>query len=207
VRPTEKEKLADEGKDVPQDKEELKKKRKRVHLVILTHGLHSNLGADMLYLKESIDAGHREAREQRKAEKAKAKAEKAACSASEGSSSKSTKAESVEDGYLPGDSQTTLGGAGEEAKPNQNNWDEDSDEEDEEVVVRGFSGNAVRTEKGIKYLGKRLAKYVLGMTYPDLESRHMITAVSRNHISIIRRRGRWHTRLRVLALLGTRWVG
>lgn len=31
-------------------------KQKKIHLVILTHGLHSNLGADMLYLKESIDA-------------------------------------------------------------------------------------------------------------------------------------------------------
>ncbi|KAF7169603.1 hypothetical protein CNMCM6106_004480 [Aspergillus hiratsukae] len=31
-------------------------RRKKVHLVVLTHGLHSNLGADMLYLKESIDA-------------------------------------------------------------------------------------------------------------------------------------------------------
>lgn len=32
------------------------KRRKDIHLVVLTHGLHSNLGADMLYLKESIDA-------------------------------------------------------------------------------------------------------------------------------------------------------
>jgi hypothetical protein len=30
-------------------------RRKKVHLVVLTHGLHSNLGTDMLYLKESID--------------------------------------------------------------------------------------------------------------------------------------------------------
>lgn len=33
--------------------------------------------------------------------------------------------------------------------------------------MRGFSGNAVRTERGIQYLGKRLAKYVLLLTYPD----------------------------------------
>lgn len=32
------------------------RKKKKVHLVVITHGLHSNLGADMLYLKESIDA-------------------------------------------------------------------------------------------------------------------------------------------------------
>lgn len=86
--------------------------RKRVHLVVITHGLHSNLGADMLYLKESIDATAKKAREQRKSH-------------------------------------------GE------------ADDHEEEVIVRGFSGNAVRTERGIQYLGKRLAKYVLLMTYPD----------------------------------------
>ncbi|OOQ86771.1 putative lipase/serine esterase [Penicillium brasilianum] len=32
------------------------RKKRKVHLVVITHGLHSNLGADMLYLKESIDA-------------------------------------------------------------------------------------------------------------------------------------------------------
>ncbi|KAJ5118513.1 hypothetical protein N7526_010150 [Penicillium atrosanguineum] len=49
------------------------------------------------------------------------------------------------------------------AKGDQDN----TDEGDEQVIVRGFSGNAVRTERGIQYLGKRLAKYVLLMTYPD----------------------------------------
>ena len=38
-------------------------KKKKIHLVILTHGLHSNVGADMLYLKESIDATAKAARE------------------------------------------------------------------------------------------------------------------------------------------------
>lgn len=85
--------------------------RKKVHLVVITHGLHSNLGADMLYLKESIDATARKARKEHK----------------------------------------SRGGT----------------EDEEEVMVRGFSGNAVRTERGIQYLGKRLAKYVLLMTYPD----------------------------------------
>ncbi|KAJ5110721.1 hypothetical protein N7532_001256 [Penicillium argentinense] len=42
-----------------------------------------------------------------------------------------------------------------------------TDDSDEQIVVRGFSGNAARTERGIQYLGKRLAKYVLLMTYPD----------------------------------------
>lgn len=80
--------------------------KKKIHLVVLTHGLHSNLGADMLYLKESIDAA-------------------------------------------------------------MNKRDADGNPPDEQVIVRGFSGNAVRTERGIQYLGKRLAKYVLLMTYPD----------------------------------------
>lgn len=44
---------------------------------------------------------------------------------------------------------------------------DDTDEDDEQIIVRGFFGNAVRTERGIQYLGKRLAKYVLLMTYPD----------------------------------------
>ncbi|KAJ6021678.1 hypothetical protein N7540_007182 [Penicillium herquei] len=86
--------------------------KQKVHLVVLTHGLHSNLGADMLYLKESIDAA---------------------------------------------------------TKRNKKRQSQDTttDHNDEQVIVRGFSGNAVRTERGIQYLGKRLAKYVLLMTYPD----------------------------------------
>ncbi|KAI7969600.1 hypothetical protein EIK77_001127 [Talaromyces pinophilus] len=98
------------------------KKKRRIHLVILTHGLHSNLGADMLYLKESIDAAAEEAKRAKK---------------------DSTIQSSPED--------ETEGG----------------EEQDEEVIVRGFPGNVTRTERGIQYLGKRLAKYVLLMTYPD----------------------------------------
>lgn len=40
--------------------------KRKVHLVVLTHGLHSNLGADMLYLKENIDNAARRATEQQK---------------------------------------------------------------------------------------------------------------------------------------------
>lgn len=90
--------------------------KKRIHLVVITHGLHSNLGADMLYMKESIDAAAKQSRERASG------------------------------------NQQTRGNA---------------TEIDEEVIVRGFAGNAVRTERGIQYLGKRLAKYVLLMTYPD----------------------------------------
>ncbi|EFE35079.1 uncharacterized protein ARB_06035 [Trichophyton benhamiae CBS 112371] len=102
--------------------EQPKKKRKKIHFVLVTHGLHSNLGADMLYLKESIDAAAKHAREEARKQKK--------------SSNGTDPAENEED-----------------------------DEED--VIVRGFPGNAVRTERGIQYLGKRLAKYVQLMTYPD----------------------------------------
>lgn len=107
-------------------------KKKKIHLVVLTHGLHSNLGADMLYLKESIDAASRKPKE-----------------ASKANASDNANRNCVDTG-------ATASAAGT------------IDEEDEEqVIVRGFSGNAVRTERGIQYLGKRLAKYVLLMTYPD----------------------------------------
>ncbi|KAJ8130276.1 hypothetical protein O1611_g3352 [Lasiodiplodia mahajangana] len=57
-------------------KEEPKKPQrpKKVHLVVLTHGLHSNLGADMLFLKESIDATTRQAKVDAKIRKAREKA-------------------------------------------------------------------------------------------------------------------------------------
>ncbi|ODQ65036.1 DUF676-domain-containing protein, partial [Nadsonia fulvescens var. elongata DSM 6958] len=69
------------------------KKHSPVHLVVVTHGLHSNVGADMLYIKEEID--------------------KAA--------------------IISG----------------------------ENVIVRGYFGNVCKTEKGVKYLGKRLANYIV----------------------------------------------
>ena len=136
------------------------RKRKNVHLVVLTHGLHSNLGADMLYLKESIDAAAKEAREDARKRKAKLRRQGA-------KNNGSNHDHGNENHYVPrnrpgtstaqffGGQDDTGSGIGE-------------DEEDyEEVIVRGFSGNAVRTERGIQYLGKRLAKYVLSMTYPD----------------------------------------
>ncbi|MDA4133709.1 MAG: putative lipase, partial [Thaumarchaeota archaeon] len=57
-------------------KEEAKKPRrmKKVHLVVLTHGLHSNLGSDMLFLKESIDAGVKQAKTDAKTRRAKKRA-------------------------------------------------------------------------------------------------------------------------------------
>lgn len=66
---------------------------KEIHLVILTHGLHSNVSGDMFYLKEQIDR------------------------ASEG----------------------------------------------QNVVVKGYFGNIGKTERGIKYLGSRVAEYIIDL--------------------------------------------
>ncbi|KAK5108964.1 hypothetical protein LTR62_007679 [Meristemomyces frigidus] len=133
-----------------------KKKRKNIHLVVVTHGLHSNVGADMLFLKESIDATVAQARLDAKARKAAARKQaderKVAGKASEVSTSEDTTEETATAPLSGG--QEELNGA-------------DEDEDEEETIVRGFTGNAIRTENGIQYLGKRLAKYVLRFTYPD----------------------------------------
>ncbi|KAI9367413.1 putative serine esterase-domain-containing protein [Aspergillus egyptiacus] len=105
--------------------------RKKIHLVVLTHGLHSNLGADMLYLKESIDAA-----------------------------SKSTAPKQETRDSFARSRPGSLSSDGRDAQ-------DTGDCQEEQVIVRGFPGNAARTERGIQYLGKRLAKYVLLMTYPD----------------------------------------
>lgn len=121
---------------------ESRRKKKNIHLVIVTHGLHSNLGADMLYLKESIDATAKQAREDRRRRRKEAKG-----------------AKSTEQNQ---DTSTAPLSGGQEEIP-----DEEEDDDEEDVIVRGFDGNVIRTERGIQYLGKRLAKYVLNLTYPD----------------------------------------
>ena len=136
------------------------RKRKKVHLVVITHGLHSNLGADMLYLKESIDATAKQARLDAKMRKAKQKADAKVGERTRPPTSSSKSVDSLDGGQ----SQPSSGKIGE-SQDDLAESDEDSD--DEQVVVRGFPGNAARTERGIQYLGKRLAKYVLSMTYPD----------------------------------------
>ncbi|PWY96804.1 lipase/serine esterase [Aspergillus sclerotioniger CBS 115572] len=114
--------------------------QKKIHLVVLTHGLHSNLGADMLYLKESIDAAVKVAKDRIKNDSNSHDGQHSP----EGSRATERHSANIVDsrGHL-----------------------EDSD--DEQVIVRGFHGNATRTERGIQYLGKRLAKYVLQMTCPE----------------------------------------
>ncbi|KAK6224709.1 serine esterase family protein [Colletotrichum tabaci] len=129
--------------------EEFKEKQKKVHLVVLTHGLHSNLGADMLYLKESIDQTVAQAKIDAKARRAKERAEK----------------EARENGDAPKGATHETGDKARDKAQDDSPAEDDGD--DEEVIVRGFSGNATRTERGIKYLGKRLARYILSMSYPD----------------------------------------
>lgn len=141
------------------DKTRKTKKRKKIHLVVLTHGLHSNLGADMLFLKESIDATVAQARldaKKRKDSYRKSEAEK------KSSGSENAEATSKDAEQSANETSTApLSGGQEEME----GADEDDDEE--ETIVRGFTGNAVKTENGIQYLGKRLAKYILRFTYPD----------------------------------------
>lgn len=125
---------------------------KKVHLVVLTHGLHSNIGADMLYIKESIDATAEKARVDARKRKRK--------DPSIPRFSQSN--EPLRDAQMD---QMNLAYTTPSSDVQNETGSEDEDEE--QVIVRGFSGNAVRTERGIQYLGKRLAKYVLSMTYPD----------------------------------------
>lgn len=131
-------------------------KQKKIHLVILTHGLHSNLGTDMLYLKESIDATAKQARIDAKARRSKERAAKKAA--------KPKNKSSEQDAQI---SEEKEAGDEKESKDSDHGTYDEDDEDDEEVVVRGYSGNATKTEKGIKYLGKRLSRYILSMTYPD----------------------------------------
>ncbi|KAB8290359.1 hypothetical protein EYC80_010792 [Monilinia laxa] len=154
----------DKDKDAPVEdatgkshtEEKPKRKKKNVHLVVLTHGLHSNLGADMLFLKESIDATAKQAKIDAKVRKAKTKREE---------KQKRAAAQVEKEQGLGG--RISNGEASTEDRLGEQEETDDESEDEEEVIVRGFSGNAVRTERGIKYLGKRLAKYVLTMTYPD----------------------------------------
>nr|POF13177.1 putative lipase [Quercus suber] len=149
---------AREEKNSAQNEPSKARKKKRIHLVIVTHGLHSNLGADMLFLKESIDATVAQTRKeamQRRAEERKQK------------TGHSGTTQIGEDGEMPKKNDNSTGPAPLSGGQDElNNATEDEDDE-EQTIVRGFTGNAVRTENGIQYLGKRLAKYVLRLTYPD----------------------------------------
>jgi hypothetical protein len=150
-----------------------KKKQKKVHLVVLTHGLHSNLGGDMLFIKESIDATVRQARIDAKARKARERAARKSTHTKPDSSGEASEKSNQGPPQTPGQGIEASEGASDQQGNSDGKEDpsddEDDEEEDEEedVIVRGFSGNAAKTEKGIKWLGKRLARYILSMTYPD----------------------------------------
>lgn len=137
------------------------KKQKKVHLVVITHGLHSNLGVDMLYLKESIDAAAKKAREGVRKRRTN---QSSANLSSEPSFEQPGEVDGIKNGS-PAGPQSRAPSSGRRC--NNDTGFEDELEDEEEVIVRGFFGNCVRTERGIQYLGKRLAKYVLEMTYPD----------------------------------------
>ncbi|KAI8937273.1 hypothetical protein NX059_006480 [Plenodomus lindquistii] len=98
----------------------------------------------MLYLKESIDATARQAREGRRRRRQEER----------GSKKRNEKKDA---------STAPLSGGQDGISDNE----DEEDDDEEEVIVRGFDGNVIRTERGIQYLGKRLAKYVLYTTYPD----------------------------------------
>ncbi|KAI9681418.1 MAG: hypothetical protein M1817_002702 [Caeruleum heppii] len=127
------------------------KKQQRVHLVVLTHGLHSNIGADMLYLKESIDEAAQQAREDARKRRARLRKQDRQGAGPANDAPQSPSAS-------PADVPTT---------PDDHGNEVESAEDEEQVIVRGFADNAIKTEKGIKYLGKRLAKYVLSLATPQ----------------------------------------
>ncbi|EMC93049.1 hypothetical protein BAUCODRAFT_52749, partial [Baudoinia panamericana UAMH 10762] len=147
--------------NAPETHSESKQKKKRtIHLVVVTHGLHSNVGADMLFLKESIDATVKQARVEAKQRRKRYREEEHKAKDADGSKTGETRTE--REGQKPQDTSTApLSGGQEDIE----GADEDDDEE--QTIVRGFMGNTVRTENGIQYLGKRLAKYILRFTYPD----------------------------------------
>lgn len=137
------------------------KKPKKVHLVVITHGLHSNLGVDMLYLKESIDAAAKKARQDARKRRAY---QSSTNLYGETSLEQPGEVDDTKDGRPAGPQFRATSSGGQ---CNIDTGYDDELEDEEEVIVRGFFGNCVRTERGIQYLGKRLAKYVLEMAYPD----------------------------------------
>lgn len=144
-------------------KPEKPKKRRNVHLVILTHGLHSNLGADMLFLKESIDATVAQARADAKKRKEELRGKRREKSTAQSEADKVKDQQDGEEGTHETATAPLTGGQDDL----DNTPDQEESDDEEETIVRGFTGNAVRTENGIQYLGKRLAKYILRFTYPD----------------------------------------
>ncbi|KIW66406.1 hypothetical protein PV04_05742 [Phialophora macrospora] len=152
-------------RDAAAKPEKKQKTQKKIHLVLLTHGIHSNVGADMLFMKESIDSAARQAKEDAQKRREELRARRMARENDFGREAADQRSKSVPDVAIRG------GPVGNTAAPSTTTEDEkeedEAEEDEEEVYVRGFTGNTVKTEKGIQYLGKRFAKYVLSITYPD----------------------------------------
>lgn len=72
-----------------------------IHLIVLTHGLHSNATADMCYIRDQLERN--------------------------------------------------------------------SQHTGENIVIRGYSGNVCKTERGVKYLGRRMAEFVVGDALEGLD--------------------------------------
>ena len=150
-------------RDAEAKPEMTQKKQKKIHLVLLTHGIHSNVGADLLFLKESIDTAAKQAKEDAKRIREERRARRLTREDESGRDTLSRRSKSLPEAALTSPTTAELGGpsiADDESE-------EEDEEDEEEVYVRGFTGNVVKTEKGIQYLGKRFAKYVLSITYPD----------------------------------------
>ncbi|KAI9651867.1 MAG: hypothetical protein M1831_007532 [Alyxoria varia] len=169
--------VPDRPKSSSQDEENSGQEYKpnKIHLVVLTHGLHSNTGADLLYLKESIDATVKEAREESRSRRSAMNS-----SSREGSVAAKYSAQEDSDKRDP-TSTAPLSGGQDQIQDNGT----DVPDDEEEVIVRGFPGNATRTEKGIQYLGKRLARFILTFTYPDQPFLPPAKSVSRSFTSHI----------------------
>lgn len=145
--------------------EQSKSKQKKIHLVLLTHGLHSNVGADMLYMKECIDRAAKQAREDKRKRRAQRRGRRMTESFEFGRQPLDKRSQSVPEIAITGTE-----GMPDEAvdkEPAEDDPDVEDEEDEEQILVRGFGGNVTKTERGIQWLGKRFAKYVLSITYPD----------------------------------------
>ncbi|KAK5104964.1 hypothetical protein LTS08_001237 [Lithohypha guttulata] len=142
-----------EHDDNQEGKERPRKRRKKIHLVVLTHGLHSNLGADMLFMKECIDTTARQAKEDRKNARRIAKETKAKEQYDFGRTALDQRTKSVPDLVIAPTDTAEESGSNHPEKESDHD-DDDDDDDDEEVVVKGFNGNAIKTERGIQFLAR-----------------------------------------------------
>lgn len=114
-----------------------------VHLVVLTHGLHSNVLADMLYLKEEID-------------RVGASGASCGCAAVGGGGASRGSGSSPGPAGLGSSPEPAGSGSSPESAGCRGGCGE-------QLVVKGFFGNVGKTERGVKYLGSRVAEFVVDL--------------------------------------------